>query len=207
VVSAGVDTSAFHDGDREVAAASVGWLVPPPRLVCLGNLVEVKNHARLLEAFARSRAERGGSLAIVGTGPLGPGLRARAAELGLGEAVRFAGEVAEDEVPRWLRASDAACLVSEREGFGLAALEALACGRPVVLTRRAGAAPLVEQGVTGVLCDPLDVDSIAAALASAPALRPGAAAEAAAAPYALGREARRVAAILAGAAATRPAAG
>ena len=98
-----------------------------------------------------------------------------------------------------LRGADAACLVSEREGFGLAALEALACGRPVVLSRTAGAAPLVEDGVTGVMCDPLDVDSIAAALEAAPALRPGAVAEAVAAPYAVGRESRRVAAILAAA--------
>jgi glycosyltransferase involved in cell wall biosynthesis len=165
--------------------------------VCVGNLVPVKNHERLLAAFARVHPRTGGSLAIVGAGPLEPELRARADELGIGAAVHFAGEVPETEVPRWLRGADAACLVSERVGFGLAALEALACGRPVVLSRTAGAAPLVEDGVTGVLCDPLDVDSIAAALESAPALRPGAEAEAIAAPYALGREARRVAAILA----------
>ena len=62
------------------------------------------------------------------------------------------------EVPRWLRACDVACLVSQREGFGLAAIEALACARPVVVSRGVPAASAVSEGVTGALCDAGDVD-------------------------------------------------
>jgi glycogen(starch) synthase len=199
VVSAGVDVTRFHDGDRDVAATALGWDGPGPRYACVGNLVPVKNLDRLLEAFAAVRREEGGSLALVGGGPLEPALRDQAARLALGDAVRFAGEVTPADVPRWLRASHAACLVSEREGFGLAAVEALACGRPVALSRSTGAAAVVRDGVTGVLCDPADVDSIAGALRAAARLEPGPAAVAAAAPYALERETGRMVEILAGA--------
>ena len=172
-------------------------MVDSPRLVCVGNLVPVKNHERLLAAFARVHPRTGGSLAIVGTGPLEDDLRRRSADLGLDAAVTFAGEIEPHLVPRWLRAADAACLVSEREGFGLAALEALACGRPV-----GPADSRVGRGEPGrrrrhrraVRPARRRVDRGGAGRRAR--LRPGAAAEAAAAPYALGREARRVAAIL-----------
>jgi glycosyltransferase involved in cell wall biosynthesis len=193
VISAGVDTSHFHDGDREIAAAALGWNEASPRFVFVGNLVPVKNLERLLEAFARLGS---GSLALVGDGPLRPRLEEQARALGVGGSVRFVGEVPGSDVPRWLRAAHAACLVSEREGFGLAAVEALACGRPVVVGRGVGAAQAVTDGATGVLCDPHDVDGIADALRLAAGLEPGRVAVGAAAPYSLARETERMAALL-----------
>ena len=59
VISAGVDMSRFRPGDREVAAAAVGWDAPGPRICQLGNIVEVKNPVRLLDAFAELRSVRG----------------------------------------------------------------------------------------------------------------------------------------------------
>jgi glycosyltransferase involved in cell wall biosynthesis len=196
VVSAGIDVARFHDGDREVAATALGWDAPHPRFAFVGNLVEVKNVDGLLEAFARVHRKAGGALAVVGDGPLRAALESRATALGIRDAVTFAGEVASDDVPRWMRAADVGCLVSRVEGFGLVAVESLACGRPVVLTQNAGAAHVVEPGVTGALCDPADVDSIAAGLELARTLEPGARAVAAAAPFAVEKEAARVAAIL-----------
>jgi glycosyltransferase involved in cell wall biosynthesis len=111
-------------------------------------------------------------------------------------SVRFAGAVEPADVPRWLRAADVACLVSEREGFGLVVIEALACGRPVVVTRSVPAATAVTDGVTGALCDAGDVTGIAAALVRAAQLKPGAAARAAAEPYSLARESARAVAVL-----------
>jgi glycosyltransferase involved in cell wall biosynthesis len=193
VISAGVDTSRFHDGDREIAAAALGWNETAPRFVFVGNLVPAKNLERLLEAFARLGS---GSLALVGDGPLRPRLEERARALGLKGSVRFVGEVPGTEVPRWLRAAHAACLVSEKEGFGLAAVEALACGRPVAVTRGVGAAGAVTEGATGALCDSDDVDGIAAALHLAAGLEPGRLAVGAAAPFSLARETERMAALL-----------
>jgi len=132
----------------------------------------------------------------VGEGPLRAELEARAHELGVGGAVRFAGAVEPADVPRWLRACDAASLVSEVEGFGLAAIEALGCGKPVVVARGVPASAAVGEGVTGALCDPGDVAGMAAALKRAAALDPGEAARAAAEPYSLARETARAVSVL-----------
>jgi glycosyltransferase involved in cell wall biosynthesis len=197
VISAGVDTRRFSPGDREVATTAVGWDVAGPRICQLGNIVDVKNPLRLLEAFAvLRRAEPGASLALVGDGALRDVVAARAAELGIADAVVLPGEVGLEEAPRWLRAAHVCCLASLREGFGLAVVEALACGRPVAVSSEAGAAALVREGVTGALFDPLDVSSIEGALGRAAALDPGRAAVDAAAPYALEREMTRLADVL-----------
>ena len=197
VVSAGVDLQAFSEGDAEVAVAALGWDADGPRIAYVGNLIARKNVARLLEAFATARAEwGGGSLALVGDGPLRAELEARAGGLGIGDAVRFPGAVAPADVPRWLRACDVACLVSESEGFGLAAIEALGCGRPVLVARGLPVATAVSEGVTGALCDADDVAGMAAALVRAATLEPGAAARAAAEPYSLSRETARAVSVL-----------
>ena len=197
VVSAGVDLEAFTDGDAEVAAAALGWDSDGPRVAYVGTLIPRKNVARLLAAFAAARVKwGGGSLALVGDGPERSALEDLAADLGVVGSVRFAGAAEPADVPRWLRAADVACLVSEREGFGLAAIEALACGRPVVVARSVPAATAVSDGVTGALCDAHDVTGIADALARAAALKPGEAARAAAEPYSLARETARAVAVL-----------
>jgi glycosyltransferase involved in cell wall biosynthesis len=198
VISAGVDTSRFRPGDRDVAAAAIGWDALGPRICQLGNIVEVKNPLRLLEAFAELRRARpGASLALVGDGPLREAVAARAGALGLADAVILPGEVGIDEAARWLRAAHACSLVSLREGFGLAVVEALASGRPVAVSIGAGAASLVQEGVTGALLDPLDISSITLALGRAAALEPGSAAVDAAAPYSLELEMGRLADVLA----------
>jgi phosphatidylinositol alpha-1,6-mannosyltransferase len=204
VISAGVDSAHFRPGDRDVAAAALGWDAAGPRICQVGNLVEVKNPLRLLEAFTALRsAQPAASLALVGGGPLRDAVHTRAAELGVGDAVVLPGEVPIDEAARWLRASHAATLASLGEGFGLAVVEALACGRAVAVSQAAGACSVVQAGMTGALLDPLDVGSITRALAAVASLEPGAAAVAAAAPYARDREMGRLADVLAGVVAAR----
>jgi len=74
------------------------------------------------------------------------------------------GDVDPDEVPLWVNAANAVLVPSEREGFGLAVLEALACDVPVLATP-AGVAPLALEGVDGAHCGPFDADAWRAALA------------------------------------------
>jgi glycosyltransferase involved in cell wall biosynthesis len=197
IISAGVDLSRFHPGDRDVAAAALGWQATGPRICQVGNLVEVKNPLRLLDAFAELRRQQpGAALALVGDGPLRSEIAAHAGSLGVSSGLTLAGEVAEEEVPRWLRAAHVGALASLREGFGLAAVEALACGRPVAVSRTAGAAPLVRAGETGALLDPLDISSITRALACAAALEPGAAAADSVSGYSTEREMEHLAEVL-----------
>ena len=106
-------------------------------------------------------------------------------------------------MPRWVRACDAACLESEVEGFGLAPIEALACGRPVVVSRQVLSSAAVTDGLTGAVCDATDVAGMAGALERAVALAFVRAARAGGEPYAVSREAARAVAVLAACVAAR----
>ena len=103
----------------------------PPVILSIGRLSKQKNHALLLRAVARLR-ERSWRLRICGTGPEEQALRELADELGIADRVEFAGFVA-DPVPEYLAATVMA-LSSRWEGLPAVALEAVACGCPVVCT-------------------------------------------------------------------------
>jgi teichuronic acid biosynthesis glycosyltransferase TuaC len=88
----------------------------------------------------------------------------RARELAGDVELRALGDVHPDEVPLWVNAANAVLIPSEREGFGLAVLEALACDVPVLATA-VGIAPLALEGVAGTHCGPFDAVAWRAALA------------------------------------------
>ena len=115
---------------------------------------------RLLRAFARTEAARGHELVLAGPAWGGEDvIAAEIATLALGDRVRLLGRVSDELVRALTCGAAAVAMVGLREGFGLPALEALACGTPV-LAARAGALPEVT-GELGILCDPLDERSIA----------------------------------------------
>jgi glycosyltransferase involved in cell wall biosynthesis len=134
------------------------------RLVTVGRLVPVKGHDVLLDAFAEVAGGRSDiELTVVGGGPERATLERRARQLGLGARVVFAGPLASDALLERLRAADAFVSASRREGFGVAIVEALACGVPVVATRSGGPEDIVGEG-DGILCDADDVGALAGAL-------------------------------------------
>jgi phosphatidylinositol alpha-1,6-mannosyltransferase len=107
--------------------------------------------------------------AIAGVGASRPYLEALVAELRLGDAVRFLGFVPDADLPAVYNVADVFALVSRRhdllvEGFGIAAVEASACGVPVVAGREGGLGDAVRDGETGLLVDPYDPADVAAAL-------------------------------------------
>lgn len=94
--------------------------------------------------------------------------------LGIGDVVRFSPPVPRDELPQWYRASDLVCVPSYSESFGLVALEAQACGTPVVATAVGGLRTAVADGISGVLVDghdPRAWSSVLARLLQAPQRR------------------------------------
>jgi glycosyltransferase involved in cell wall biosynthesis len=132
---------AFHPLDADARARARQPYAPPgaPLLLNVKRLHPLADHATLLEAFARVRAERSDAvLLIAGSGETEGDLRAHCARLGLGEAVRLLGLVPNDEVARLQAAADLFVLSSVLEATPTVALEALACGTPVVSTDNPG---------------------------------------------------------------------
>ena len=171
VAHMGVDTTLYApSGDPDAAANDVGWSVEgsAPRFLAVGSLLANKNHRRLIEAVATLQS---GNLALVGAGPMEAHLRDHAVQLGIADRVTFVGRVAPADLARWYNAAHVVALPSINEGFGVAALEGLACGRPVVVSQSAPVAQLVDD-TTGAVVDPLDVASIAAGLSAAARLAP-----------------------------------
>lgn len=129
--------------------------VPPSRpcVVILGNCGEVKRHDLALRALAACPPHRRPLMLHAGDEGKWPGERQLAADLGLGSSdVRFLGSVA--DVPELLHAADRFIMPSQREGFGVAAVEAAACGVPLVLTDVPGLVDLAVLGPQVTLVTP-----------------------------------------------------
>jgi glycosyltransferase involved in cell wall biosynthesis len=150
---------------RLLGSAQARYGIRAPYILAVGTVQPRKNLARLLEAFAQAaRAGDAPQLVIAGKrGWLSEGIERRARELGLGERVRFAGYVADADLPALLSGALAFALPSLYEGFGMPVLEAMACGAPV-LTSDTSALPEAAGGAA-LLVDPTDTAAIAAALA------------------------------------------
>lgn len=184
----GIDTAAYHpDVKRQRAAlrASLGIPPDPPLFLFVGSGFERKGLAVLLAALAR--LPQAAQLLVVGRDKHLARFRARAAALGLAQRVSFTGAVG--DVKPYYGAADALILPTLYDPFPNVALEAMACGLPVVTSFKSGAAELIEHGRNGYVCDALDLDTLAACMTQllepATCARVGAAARASAEPYTL----------------------
>lgn len=161
IVPCGVDTVAFRPAPRTAAAHR--------RVVVVARLVPRKGVDTALAALA----ELPGTELVVAGGPDGAAfdgdpevrrLRALADALGVGGRVRLIGPVPHARVPALLATADVVACVPEYEPFGMVALEAMACGVPVVASAVGGLADTVLDGVTGRLVPPGSPAAVAAAV-------------------------------------------
>jgi len=127
----------------------------------VSNFRPVKRVRDIVRIFAKVRTDRPAVLVMVGDGPERTSAEQEARELGVQDDTYFLGKI--DVVAPLLASADLFLLPSQSESFGLSALEALACGVPVVASRVGGLPEVVSDGVTGVLRDVGDVDGMAAA--------------------------------------------
>ena len=164
VVPCGVDLGRFRpDGRREPRSPGTG------RVVVVGRLVERKGTADVVQALARlPQAElvvAGGPPASeLDRDPEARRLLSLARQTGVADRVSLRGRVGRDELPALLRSADAVACVPWYEPFGLVALEAMACGVPVVASAVGGLCDTVVDGMTGLHVPPRRPDAVAAAL-------------------------------------------
>jgi D-inositol-3-phosphate glycosyltransferase len=158
IVPHGVDRSRFHPGDRTAARAALG-IAHRHVLAFVGRLQPLKAPdvaVLTLAALRRRRPDLDVELLVVG-GPSGNGdgeparLTRLAAEAGVGDRVRFLAPRPHDRLAAIYRAADLVLMPSWSESFGLVALEAQACGTPVVAAGVGGLLHAVGDGTTGVL--------------------------------------------------------
>ena len=146
----------------ETTPADVGVRPGAPLVVAVGRLIEQKDHATLLRAFAQVHERMPDArLAVLGWGRLESELRAQVDALGLGGAAFLLGRV---EPRDWLERADVFAHTSRWEGFGIVLLEAMLAGLPVVATGVSAVPEIVSDGRTGILTASGDADAIARAL-------------------------------------------
>ena len=166
VIYPGVERRFQRVRDADVLQAVRKRYGLPGRFVLgLGTLQPRKNFERLIEAYARLRADEGDDIQLVivgGTGWMYEGIFRRVAELELKGAVHFPGYVADDDLPALYTLADLFVLPSIYEGFGLPPLEAMACETPVV-TSNVSSLPEVV-GDAALKVDPLDIAALAQAM-------------------------------------------
>lgn len=137
-----------------------GLAPPGHKILChASNFREVKRVRDVVRIFARVRKAMPATLLMLGDGPDRADAEREARELQIDRDVRFLGRI--DSMAELLQATDLFFLPSQTESFGLAALEAMACGSPVVATRVGGIPEVIEDGINGILEPPGSVEAMA----------------------------------------------
>jgi glycosyltransferase involved in cell wall biosynthesis len=165
--SCGLDLSRFYpDQQTDRNAFRLRYRLDPSKKVFLfvGRLDSEKRIDVLIRAIQQLERDDV-QLAIAGKGAAFSALNALADELNLGERVRFIGYVPNEDLPPLLNSVDVFSMPSDAELLSIASLEAMACGRPVLLANAAALPELVDNGVNGYLFEPGSVEDAARCMA------------------------------------------
>ena len=164
VVSPGVNLKVFTPGAGRASAREVVGLDKDAHIITfVGRIQPHKGPEVLIRAIAEMVSHSPHLRQKLITNIIGGASGANQSEverlkelvswLGIADVVRFAPPVPREDLPQWYRASDLVCVPSYSESFGLVALEAQACGTPVVATAVGGLRTAVADGISGVLVD------------------------------------------------------
>lgn len=168
VVHPGVDLDVFTPGERGTARAALGLALDEQVVAFVGRIQPLKAPDVLLQAVAKLPGVR----VLVAGGPSGSGLSAPdalaglAQELGIADRVTFLPPQSREQLVEVYRAADVVAVPSYSESFGLVAVEAQACGTPVVAAAVGGLPVAVADGKSGILVPGHDAGDWANALAA-----------------------------------------
>ena len=173
VPGVGVDISRFQGVlvDRVAKRADLGISAEATLLLSVGEVNQNKNHQAIIRAMAMLKRDDL-YYAIAGIGPETDALKTLADDLGISDQVLLLGY--RKDIPELCYAADIFCFPSRREGLGLAAIEAMACGLPIITSDKHGINDYSMDGTTGFKCAPTDVEGFSNAirrLADDPILR------------------------------------
>lgn len=169
VVAPGVDHAFFAPGHRPQARRALG-LPEKPLLLFVGRIQPLKGADVAVRALSELGERHDATLVVVGgpSGPRGEGhlatVKRLAEDLGVAARVRFVEPQPHELLSTYYRAADVCVVPSRSESFGLVALEAAACGTPVVASAVGGLTTLVDDGETGFLIDDPSPSSFASAI-------------------------------------------
>jgi glycosyltransferase involved in cell wall biosynthesis len=158
VLPNGVDPKEIDEARRHPASVTNG----KPLIVSVSNLVPTKGidiNLRALSSLLGNMPEL--TYVIVGDGPERSRLEQLARELGISSNVRFLGQLDHAAALKHVAAADIFVLPSWQEGFGVVYLEAMALGKPVIACSGEGPADFINDGKTGFLVPPRDIESVA----------------------------------------------
>ena len=163
VPGVGLDLSRFENVqvDRTAKRREIGVPEDAFLLLSVGELNENKNHQIIVRALAKLN-DPNVHYAIAGVGDKRDDLLELAEELGVSEQLHLLGY--RKDIPELNCSADVFCFASLREGLGVSALEAMACGLPLVTSNVHGINDYSTDGVTGYKCDSTDVDGFAKAV-------------------------------------------
>ncbi len=164
-IDMGVDTAVFHPGSRTERRRALGLAERTPTVVFVGALTPQKGTEQLIRAAAIVHESIPScEWHLIGAGSQADELKNLADLLGISRVVSFHGFLAPDSVALWQQAADVCVVPSLAEGFGLAALEGMACGTPVIASNVGGLRDLIVDGKNGRLIAPGDPVAMAAAV-------------------------------------------
>jgi len=170
LMGAGWPRQAFVTGNgvaSDELAGARAFQHPRPYLLAAARLSPVKGIDVLIRALRLARdAGHDVDLILAGAGPEELALRQLARDCGVEQSVRFWGSASRAELAGLLHGCVLLAQPSRAEGFGIAALEAMVCGRAVVASRAGGLPELVRDGETGLLVPPDDPAALSAAIAA-----------------------------------------
>lgn len=145
---------------REVSTLRSEFAAPGEKILMhISNFRPVKRVPDAIDVFYRVNQTMPSKLLLVGEGPDMPKVQSRIRELGIEDRVHFLGK--QDEIAQVISLADILLLPSEKESFGLVALEAMACGVPTVGSEAGGIPELVLHGITGYLAPIGDTTAMA----------------------------------------------